>query len=96
MTTHPNRSTWRSALPAPTPDEVRAAREAAGLTQSAAAELAGIAGWRQWSAWESGERRPAAQAWELWLLRVDRHPTHRLALRQGATHAPSTASSSPT
>ena len=81
MTTHPNRSTWRSELPAPTPDEIRAAREAAGLTQPAAAKLAGLAGWRQWSAWESGERRPAAQAWELWLLRVDKHPAYRLTRR---------------
>ena len=81
MTAHPNRSTWRSELPAPTPSEIRAAREAAGLTQPAAAKLAGLAGWRQWSAWESGERRPAAQAWELWLLRVDRHPVYRLERR---------------
>lgn len=81
MTAHPNRSTWRSALPVPSPDEIRAAREAAGMTQAEAAALAGLSGWRQWSAWESGERRPAAQAWELWLLRVKRHPTHELRQR---------------
>lgn len=82
MTAHPNRSTWRSALPAPSPDEIRAAREAAGMTQAEAAVAAGLSGWRQWAAWESGERRPGAQAWELWLLRVERHPTHRLIAHQ--------------
>lgn len=82
MTAHPNRSTWRSALPVPEPQDIRAVREEAGLTQFAAAHIAGLAGWRQWSAWESGERRPAAQAWELFLLRIGKHPTYLLVERK--------------
>ena len=83
MTAHPNRSTWRSSLPVPTPEEVRALRVAAGLTQADAAEVAGLAGWRQWAGWESGERRPSAQSWELLLLRLGRHPRYILLERRG-------------
>lgn len=90
MTTHPRRSTWRSALPEPQPDEIRRCREAAGMTQAQAAATAGLAGWRQWSAWESGERRPPSQAWELWLLRMRMHPTHELLPRRG--YSPASAS----
>lgn len=39
----------------PTPDEIRAAREAAGLTQTAAAALI-WSSQRGWQKWESGER----------------------------------------
>lgn len=87
MTTHPHRSTWRSALPAPTPDEIKHCREAAGLTQAAAAEAAGLSGWRQWAAWESGERRPPAQTWELWLLRMRMHPDYELLPRRAYSPA---------
>lgn len=87
MTTHPHRSTWRSALPEPTPAEIRRCREAAGLTQAAAAAHAGLAGWRQWAAWESGERRPPAATWELWLLRMRMHPDFELLPRRGYSHA---------
>ena len=85
MTTHPRRSTWRSSLPRPTPEEVRRLREAAKLTQEQAAQLAGLAGWRAWAKWESGEARPPSQAWELWLLRTRMHPTHELLPRRGVT-----------
>ena len=78
MTAHPNRSTWRSEIPPPTPDEIRATREAAGLSQQAAAKLAGLSSQSRWAEYEAGVRRPAAQAWELWLLRVDKHPTLKL------------------
>jgi DNA-binding transcriptional regulator YiaG len=85
VTTHPRRSTWRSALPRPTPEEVRRLREAAGMTLEAAATEAGLSGWRAWHKWESGEARPPSQTWELWLLRVRMHPTHELLPRRGAT-----------
>ena len=75
---HPNRSTWRSILPVPTLDGIRESRIAAGYTQEQAARIAGLSGWRQWASWESGERRPQCQSWELWLLRVNQHPTHVL------------------
>lgn len=86
MTTHPRRSTWRSVLPEPQPDEIRRCREAARMTQAQAAAVAGLAGWRQWAAWESGERRPPSQAWELWLLKTRMHPTHELLPRRGQPH----------
>lgn len=46
----------------PTPDQVRAAREAAGLTQREAGELIWVTAdaWRQW---ESGIRRMMPVAW---------------------------------
>lgn len=73
---------WRSSLPAPTPAEITASRAGAQLTQREAAELAGLAGWRAWAAWEAGTRRPSAQAWELWLLRVDEHHEYVLVDRK--------------
>jgi DNA-binding transcriptional regulator YiaG len=81
MANHPNRSTWRSELPAPTPAEIRSAREAAGLTQPAAAELAGLSNYQRWAEYESGARRPSAPLWELWLLRTGRHPRYTLVER---------------
>lgn len=63
---HPNRSR-RAPSPArnPTPDEIRAAREAAGLTQTAAAALiyCTLHGWQKW---ELGERSMHPAFWELW------------------------------
>ena len=41
--------------PTPSPDELRAWREAEGLTQSTAARVARV-GIRAWQRWESGER----------------------------------------
>jgi len=75
---HPNRSTWRSDLPEPTPEAIRAAR--GGLTQSDAAALAGTVK-NRWAEYESGVRRPHWGLWEMFLLRTDQHPTHRLQAR---------------
>lgn len=67
MTSHPNRSR-RIAAPGrnPKPAEIRAAREAAGLSQTAAAALVycTLSGWQRW---EQGERRmhPAIYNWFL-------------------------------
>ncbi len=79
MPPHPNRSTWRSALPEPSRDEIRSAR--GEMTQAQAADLAGLSGPVKWAQYESGERRPSATLWELFLLRTGRHPTHRLIER---------------
>lgn len=60
----------------PTPEEVRAAREAAGLTQTEAARL--VHGTlRAWQGWEAPEGTPAARRmhpglWELFLIRIGR------------------------
>lgn len=63
-------------LKQPTPAQVRAARKAAGLTQTQAAELVHAAGWRTWWNWEkessSAESReiPLA-AWDLFLIKTE-------------------------
>ena len=53
----------------PTTSEIRAAREAAGLTQAAAAALV-HAGPRTWSHWETGDRRMPAATWELFMIKT--------------------------
>lgn len=56
-----------SNCPTPTPTEIRAAREAAGLTQTVAAALV-CRGLRNWQQWEAGERAMDATAWKLFTL----------------------------
>lgn len=71
MANHPNRS--RRTSPGPTRDEVRAAREAAGLTQTEAGELV-HASWQTWQNWElEGEegRRMHPATWELFTAKVN-------------------------
>ena len=82
MTAHPNRS--RAAGPAsnPRPEQVRAAREAAGHSQTEAAAL--IYSTRDgWAKWEGGERRMHPGLWALYLLRTGQHPTGLLAADLG-------------
>jgi putative transcriptional regulator len=67
MTNHPNRN--KSAGANPTPDGIRAAREAAGLTQTEAASL--IHGsMRAWQEYEAGNRRMHPGLWELFRMKV--------------------------
>ena len=54
---------------APTPADIRAAREAAGLSQTAAAELIGRS-LRVWQAYESGTRAVDPLLWRVWRIRV--------------------------
>lgn len=73
---HPNRG--RKALASsseiPTPAQVRAAREAAGLTQTEAARLVHtqLRAWQQWEAEEgtAGHRRMHAAFWELFTIKA--------------------------
>lgn len=44
----------------PTPEQVRAARKAAGLTQEAAADLARLGSRTRWAEYESGKRKMPA------------------------------------
>lgn len=59
----------------PSPTEIKAAREAAALTQSEAATLvhAGLKTWQNWES-ETGENRkiPLA-AWELFLIKLGKN-----------------------
>lgn len=72
----------------PSPDEVRAAREAAGLTADAAGALVSSAKQprRTWEKWEKpvgtdNHREIPLAAWELFLLVTDQHPALRLKKR---------------
>ena len=73
MTNHPNRSSGHPARN-PTPAEVRAAREAAGLTQTQAAALvrATARNWQQWEQTEgSNVRRMHPGLWELFRIKTE-------------------------
>ena len=72
MSNHPNR---RAGHPArnPTPAEVRAAREAAGLTQAQAAVLvhASLRNWQQWEQTEGANvRRMHPGLWALFRIKT--------------------------
>jgi putative transcriptional regulator len=65
---HPNRGP-KGPSSNPAPANIRSAREAAGLTQTQAAEL--VHGTlRTWQQWEAGDRRMHAGLWELFRLKA--------------------------
>lgn len=53
----------------PDPAEIRAAREAAGLSQTAAADQV-YSKLRTWQQWEAGDRRMHPGLWELFQLKI--------------------------
>jgi putative transcriptional regulator len=53
----------------PTPVAVRTAREAAGLSQTAAGALLHTT-CRTWQQWEAGDRRMHPAFWELFTLKI--------------------------
>lgn len=75
----------------PTPNEVRQAREKAGLTQTQAAELVSpalTAPYKTWAGYETPAGEPGQRGnhraiplatWELFLLLTDQHPFMRLS-----------------
>lgn len=73
MASHPNRSAGNPARN-PSPAEVRAAREAAGLTQAQASSLvyASLRNWQQWEQTEgtSSARRMHPAIWELFRVKA--------------------------
>jgi len=56
---------------APTPAAIRAARDAAGLSQTAAAALI-YATLRTWQNWEAGQTSMQPALWELWRIKAAR------------------------
>ena len=56
-------------MQSPSPGDIRAARDAAGLTQEQAAALVHAAR-RAWQDWERGERQMPPAAWELFRLKT--------------------------
>jgi putative transcriptional regulator len=68
MTNHPNRGR-RTAASNPLISEIRAAREAAALTQKEAGALI-YASCRAWEEWESGRRKMHPAFWQFFLIRL--------------------------
>lgn len=58
-----------TASQSPAPATIAAAREAAGLTQTAAAELVHSA-LRTWQQWEAGDRKMHPGLWELFRIKT--------------------------
>ncbi len=67
MPNHPNRGP-KGPGTNPDPAEVRAAREAAGLSQTAAGVLLHTT-CRTWQQWEAGDRRMHPAFWELFRIK---------------------------
>jgi transcriptional regulator with XRE-family HTH domain len=63
--------------------QLREAREAAGLSVELAATLVGVAPgtWRRWEGQTSRETAIPYAYWELFMLKVGRHPTHKMVER---------------
>ena len=61
----------------PTPDDIRSAREFAGLSQAAAAALIYCAR-GTWAQWESGIRAMHPAMWELFLIKTNQHERFNL------------------
>ena len=53
----------------PKKQEIKKARQAAGLTQRQAGELLSV-GVRTWQRWEYGERRMSPAMWELFIIKT--------------------------
>lgn len=64
MANHPNRAARHGSGANPAPDAIVAARQASGLTQTAAAALV-YANLGSWQKWESGARRMHPAFWDL-------------------------------
>lgn len=56
----------------PTPEQVLAARTAAGLTQTQAGDLV-HSSCRAWQQWEAGDRNMHPGLWELFMLKSAEH-----------------------
>jgi len=74
MPNHPNRGGGPKGPAAnPAPEDIRAAREAAGLSQTAAAAIIHCS-LRGWQDWEAGKRRMHPAFWELWGIKTGATP----------------------
>ncbi|MDR0275946.1 MAG: helix-turn-helix transcriptional regulator [Burkholderiaceae bacterium] len=62
----------------PSPVEIKAVRERAGLSLKQAAALAGSPNGRAWLRYESAERQMGADRWALFLLATGQHPAYAL------------------
>lgn len=67
MSNHPNRGQKKPSNPEPS--EIKAAREGAALTQTAAGALVHST-CRSWQQWEAGDRRMHPAMWELFRIKA--------------------------
>lgn len=84
----------RDRITQPAPQEVRAARKTAGLTQEQAAALVspaqGKSSYRAWQVYEVAVEKPDHRAiplptWELFLLLTEQHPSMKLTKKRIST-----------
>ena len=68
MANHPNRG-QHGPVSNPDPDDIKAARAAAGLTQTEAAKIV-YSTLSAWQRWEQGERRMHPGLWELFRIKT--------------------------
>ena len=61
-------------MPSPTPQQVKEARQQAGLTQTKAAELV-HSKLRAWQQWEAGDRVMHSGLWELFCIKTEKPVT---------------------
>ncbi len=57
-------------LTSPTPEDIKAAREVAGLTIAQAATTVHAASYTVWQMWEKGRRKMHPAFWELFLIKT--------------------------
>lgn len=70
-----------TALDEPTPEQLRALRKAADLTQQELAKLIGLGHANRVAEYENGTRRMPLDRFALMLLCTDQHPVFRLRVR---------------
>lgn len=71
-------------LAVPSPTDITAARQEAGLSQAQAAELVGLGDKARWAEYERGARSPDAARWALFLLATGQHPHLTVSTRRKA------------
>lgn len=54
----------------PAPEQIKAARKAAGHTQKQAAETVRATSYRTWQDWETGRREMHPGLWELYIIKT--------------------------
>ncbi len=74
----PEKYNLLSGVEPPTPDQIRAVRLDAGLSQAECARIIGAAERYRWSEYERGIHAIDLNRWAVFLLSIDRHPIYSL------------------
>lgn len=67
---------------APNPADIRAARDAAEMTQAEAAAAVDLGARGRWAEYENGARSPDPVRWAIFLLITGQHPQFTLSRRR--------------